>query len=173
MANRDFTKSDVQILIDQINEDNTSALTTALVSFGAVAIDGGGIRNSNITATAAGGSGYTGSVQFKYNRVDLASVPGSRSTTFQVGNSVNLSDLIDEVNVAYQLNLTAADFIDIPIPAFPGTQPHETQNINLAAKATSLIFRGTLVLTIDANDVPLSSVITTTTLNGLTYIQPA
>ncbi len=173
MANRDFTKSDIQILIDQINEDNTSALTTSLVNFGAVAIDGGGIRNSNITATAAGGSGYTGAVLFKYNRVDLATVPGARSTEFQVGDAVNLSDLIEEINVAYQLNLTAADFVDAAIPAFPGEEPHETQTIDLVAKATSLIFRGTLTLTVDANDVALSSVITTTTLNGLTYTQPA
>lgn len=173
MANRDFTKSAVQILIDQINEDNTSALTPALVTFGAVAVDGGGVRNSNISATAVGGSGYTGSVEFKYNRVDLASIPGSRSTEFQVGDATNLSDLIDEINVAYQLALTADDFVDAAIPAFPGEEPHETQTINLVAKATSLIFRGQLTLTIDANDVPLSNVITTTTLNGLTYIQPA
>lgn len=173
MANRDFTKSAVQILIDQINEDNTSTLTPALINFGAVAVDGGGLRNSNITATAVGGSGYTGSVQFKYDRVDLATIPGARPTAFLVGDAINLADLIDEINVAYQLGLTAADFVDVAIPAFPGTEPHETQTINLAAKATSLIYRGTLVLTLDANDVTLASVVPNTTLNGLTYHQPA
>jgi Zn-dependent alcohol dehydrogenase len=173
MANRDFTKSDVQILLDQINEDNTSALTIALVSFGAVATDNGGVRNSKISATALAGSGYSGSVDFLYNRVDLATIPGARSTVFQAGDATNLSDLIDEINVAYQLNLTAADFVDAPIPAFPGAEPHETQTIDLVAKAGSLIFVGTLTLTIDANDIPLSNVVTTTTLNGLTYTQPA
>lgn len=172
MANRDFTKSDVQILLDQINEDNTSSLTPALVTFGAVATDAG-VRNSKITVTSQAGSGYTGSVEVFYNRVDLATVPGARSTTFQVGDATNLSDLIDEINTAYQLNLTANDFVDVAIPAFPGEEPHETQTINLTAKATSLIFRGELVLTVNANDIPLSSVVTTTTLNGLTYTQPA
>ena len=173
MANRDFTKADVQILLDQINEDNVSSLTPALVSFGAVAIDGGGVRNTNITATAEVGSGYTGNVQFKYDRVDLATIPGARSTTFQQGNAVNIADLIDEINTAYQLNLTSADFTDAAIPAFPGVEPNETQEVDVVAKATSKIFLGTLTLTIAANDVPLSSVITTTTLNGLTYNQPA
>ncbi len=171
-TNRDFTKPDLQILLDQINEDNTSSLTTSLVTFGAVAVDGGGIRNSNITATSTIGSGYSGNVAFKYDRVDLATIPGARSTTFQAGDATHISDLIEEINTAYQLNLTVADFVDVVIPAFPGDAPHETQQITLTASATSLIYRGALVLTVDANDIPLSSVITTTTLNGLYYVQP-
>lgn len=172
-TNRDFTKADVQILLDQINADNSSSLTTSLVTFGAVAVDSGGVRNSNITVSANVGSGYTGNVQLKYDRVDLATIPGSRSTEFQVGAATHVSDLIAQVNAAYQLNMTAADFVDASIPAFPGVAPHEKQTINLVASATSLIFHGTLVLTIDANDMPLSNAITTTTLNGLTYTQPA
>lgn len=173
MANRDFTKAAQQILLDQINEDNGSSLTPALVTFGAVAVDNGGVRNSKINAAANQGSGYSGSVDFLYNRVDVATIPGARPTVFQVGDATHLSDLIDEINTAYQLALTVDDYIDVLIPAFPGTAPHETQTIDLVAKGTSLIYLGTLTLTIDANDIPLSSVITTTTLNGLTYTQPA
>jgi hypothetical protein len=172
MANRDFTKSDIQILIDQINEDNVSSLTPALIAFSPVSVSDGGVRNSVITATAQAGSGYSGSVDFLYNRVDLATVPGARSTQFQVGDAVSLADLIDEINVAYQLNLTDADFENVEIPAFPGAEPHETQVITLAAKASSLIFVGSMQLTIDANEIPLSAVVTTTTLNGLVYTQP-
>ena len=173
MANRDFTKTAIQILLDQINEDNTAALTPSLVTFGAVAVDNGGVRNSSISATAVGGSGYTGTVAFLYNRVDLATIPGARPTAFQQGDAVNVSDLIDEVNAAYQLALTIDDFVEAAIPAFPGEEANETQVVNLVAKATSLVYRGTLALTLSANDIPLSSVITTTTLNGLTYTQPA
>ncbi len=171
MANRDFTKAPEQILIDQINEDNTTTFTPALLEFGVPATDAGA-KNTKVVITAAVGSGYTGTRDIFYNRVDLATVPGARSTIFQVGNADQLSELVPEINTAYGINLTTDDFTEAAIPAFPGQMPHETQTIDLVAKATSLIWRGQVTLTLNANDIALSAAIPTNELNGLTYVQP-
>jgi hypothetical protein len=171
----DYTKSPEQILIDLINNDNTGAfpMTTALIGFGAPSVVDIGGRNTEVVATAKPGSGYTGSQTFHYNRVDMANIPGVRPTSFQKGDATNLSDLIAEINVAYGINLTVADFVDVALPTFDDAQPHETQNVVMAAAAGSLVWVGQLTLTIDANDIALSSVLTTTELNGLVYTPPA
>lgn len=168
----DFSLAPAQILVDQINDDNSSSFTTALFNFGVPAADGGA-KNTKIVLTAAGGSGYSGTRDIYYNRVDLATVPGNRGTTFQVGDAETLAELIPEINTLYGINLTAADYNDVAIPAFPGEAPHETQTINLVAKSGSIVWRGTLVLTLNANDIDLVEAIENNSLNGLTYTPPA
>lgn len=177
----DFTKSAQQIIIDLVNNDNTLALTPALVTFGAptAATVGGSItRDTDLTLTAVDGSGYTGSATIHYNRVDLSTVPGSRSTTFPKGDAVNIADLLDEINAAYGINMSNtadpahADFTDGPLPAFTGT-PNEEHTFQFTADANSLVWENSVQLTVHANDIALSDAITTPTLNGLTYVQPA
>lgn len=173
MANRNFNQPALQVLLDQINEDNSRSFTTALLTFNAAAADSSGAKNTKVTATAANGSGYTGTRDIFYNRVDLSTVPGSRGVTFQVGDAVNLSDLLPEINTLYGLAMTTADFTDAAIPAFPGVAPHETQTINMVATDAAVLWSGTLTLTIDANDMSLATAIPNNTLSGLTYVQPA
>lgn len=183
MANivTDFTKSAQQIIIDLVNNDNSLALTTAKVTFGAptAATVGGSVtRDTDLTLTAVAGSGYSGAATIHYNRVDLASVPGARSTVFPIGTAVNISDLIAEINAAYGINLSNTadtahkDYVDGPLPTFTGTA-NEQHQFQLAADADSLVWENSVQLTVQANDIPLSTAITNPTLNGLTYVQPA
>lgn len=170
----DFTKNPNQILLDQINNDNTSALTLAQISYGLPTAATGPTppADTTITVISADGSGFTGSVNINYNRVDLSTIPGTRSTTFTLGDAVNVSDLIPEINTAYQINLTASDYEDAVLPTFTGT-PDEMHDFQVAANADSVVYEGTVTLTVQGNDIPLSSVITTQTLTGLVYVQPA
>ncbi len=162
-----------KILVDLINADNGSALTTGVVTFGNPSvITGLGGRNTAVVVSAAGGSGYSGNVTVNYKRIDIATVPGSRSLQFQAGDAVNVSDLIDEINAAYGILLQAEDYVDAALPTFDGVTPHEVQYFDLVAAANSLIWTGTLTLTLNGNDVPLSNVVTVLDLNGLTYTAP-
>lgn len=167
----DFTKAPNQILLDQINHDNASSLTLTLIQFGLPTAATGTNPNPNTstTVTAKAGSGYSGSVVVGYNRVDLSTIPGARNTVYSLGNAVNISDLVPEVNTAYAINLTTDDYTDGPLPTFTGTA-NEEHAFQIAATADSLVYQGVMSLTVKANDIPLSSVITTTTLTGLTYV---
>lgn len=176
----DYTKSAQQIIIDLVNNDNTLALTPALVTFGAptAATVGGSItRDTDLTLTAVAGSGYSGSQTIHYNRVNLANVPGSRSTVFPKGNAVNISDLVPEINAAYGINMSNTadaqhpDFVDAALPTFTGT-PNEQHDFQFTADANSLVWENSVTLTVHANDIPLSSAIVNPTLNGLTYTAP-
>lgn len=165
----DFTKSASQILIDLINESNATSLTVADVTFSAPVVEASGTRNTGITITAVANSGYTGFRDLTYDRVDLAAVPGSRSNVFHLGSAATAWDLLPAINAAYGINLTSDDVENDPMPAFSGTDPQEAEPFTLRAKAGSLVYRGSVLLSIDGNDVDLATLITTTELNGLNY----
>ena len=172
LAVTDFTQLPPQILIQLINFDNGTSLTPDAVTFGLPAVSGG-VRNTKLTVTAAPGSFYTGSVDILYNRVDLATVPGVRSTVFTVATATKISDLIPQINAAYQLNLQPEDFIDGPLPAFTNNIPNEQKSFDLIAGPNSLIYVGRATLSISRGLIDLSTIITNLVLNGLTYVQPA
>ena len=169
----DFTKDPKQIVLDLINNDNTSSLTLDLLDFGLPTVTTGAspARDTTLTLTAKTGSGYTGSQTVLYNRVDLATIPGARSTVFQKGDATQISQLIPEINTAYSINLTAADYVDGALPTFTGA-PNEQHDFQVVASEDSYVYKNSVTLTVKADDIPLSSVITNTTLNGLTYVQP-
>lgn len=170
----DFTKAPDQVLLDQINHDNTSTLTLAQISYGIPTVATGTNPNpdTEITVSAQAGSGYSGNVIVGYNRVQLSTIPGARATVFPIGAAANISDIVPAVNTAYQINLTSADYTDGPLPVFTGT-PNEEHAFQIAATADSVVYEGVMSLTVQANDIPLSTVITTTSLTGLVYTQPA
>jgi hypothetical protein len=177
-----FTEASEQIVIDLINNDNSSALTEALITFGLPTTTTGTspARNTQVTITAVAGSGYTGSVTVQYNRVDLSTLPTintSAQTVFSLGDAVNISDLIDEINTAFGINLSNAntqnpDFVDGPLPTFTGGIANEEHPFNVVADENSLVWINQMTLTVQANDIALSTVVTNLVLNGLTYLAP-
>jgi hypothetical protein len=172
----DFTQSDQQILVAQINNDNSTSLTPALLTFGLPTANTGTnpARNTSLTITAATGSGYTGSVTLQYNRVDLSTLPTINTgavTVFSLGDAAKVSDLVPEINAAFAINLTASDFVDASLPTFTG-QPNEEHPFNVVANANSIVWINQVTFTVQANDIPLSTVVTNTTLNGLVYVAP-
>lgn len=164
----DYTKSSVQIVLDLINNDNGSALTAGTVNLSNPGAGGSG-KNSSVVVTPQVGSGYIDDQTVFYNRVDIATVPGARSKVFQVGDATHVSDLIAEINTAYNINLGAADYVDALLPTFDGVTPHDTKTFDVVAAANSLVWTGTLTLTLNGNDVSLRDVITVTVLSGLVY----
>jgi hypothetical protein len=171
----DLTKAPDQIVLDLINTDNSTSLTLGLLDFGLPTVTAGETpeKNTTLTVTAKAGSGYTGSQVVQYNRVNLSTIPGiaEKEATYQLGDALKVSDLIDEINAMYGIKLVPADYVDADLPTFEGL-PNEEHTVQLVAAADSLIYIGSLVLTLKSADIELSSVITVTALNGLTYVKP-
>lgn len=172
-----------EVLCALINRENVgtgSALTPELVTFGVPSQNpGSGARNTDITVTAVNGSGYTGDQTVNYNRLHLGNDIGAayvasgqdRNLEFPKGDAVKIADLIAEVNARLAINLGPEDYVDADLPAFEG-EPNETKQVQIVAKADSLCYNGSITITIKAQDIPLSTVIVNTNLNGLTYAPP-
>lgn len=171
MAVSDFTKLPAEIIVDLINYDNGTTLTTNSLSFG-LPSPITGERNTQVTATALAGSYYTGSVNLTYNRIDLLEVPGVRSKVFEIAYGATIADIIPDINLAYAINLTVDDFVDGLLPDFTDHIPNEEKTFELVANSKSLIFINSVVLSAVRRDVELSTIITKTMLSGLVYIQP-
>lgn len=167
----DFKLSPDQIVLDLINHDNASSLTLELIELGIpyVAAGSEALANTEMEVTAVEGSGYKGSVVVNYNRLeiqDFVPIMVGENLTLPVGDAVNFSDLIGEINVALDINLTEEDYIDGPIGDWVGT-PNETKEVTIAMNASSRLFIGGLTLTIKAEDIHLSEVIPELLLGGL------
>lgn len=167
----DFTKDSQSIIVDLINDKNPGlGLTPALLTFGVpAAYSGAESRNTKLTVEAAAGSGYSGDRDLFYNRLDLSVVVGSKSDVFSLGNAVNISDLIPEINTRYGINLTTDDYTDAALPTFTDEVPNENKPFTIVVKAGSLIWLNQLTLQLQRNDIPLSTAIADNVLDGLVW----
>jgi hypothetical protein len=165
----DFNQPAVQILLDQINYDNNSAITSEFVSFGTPSPNASGAaRNTSLTITSVPNSGFTGSVDWQYNRVDISVVPGIRSILIVVPNGATLiSQLLSNINLAYGIQLQASDIIDGPLPAFAGL-PNEKHAFTLQISATSLVYFNSVTLTAFQDGTLYSEVVTADGSNVVT-----
>lgn len=169
----DFTKSDVQILIDLVNAKTPNlALTPELVTFGLPTLNDANNRNTKVTITAVPGSGYTNFKALEYNRVDYAVIPGARSIEFPKGEALKIADMIAEINARYGLKISANDFVDGDLPEFAEGVPNQKLDFKLTASAESLIYRGTVTFKLINEDLDLAVIITDPVLDGLEYVQP-
>lgn len=163
-----LTQTPKQILVSLINQDNGTALSEEMLVFGTPATHSGA-KNTSIVATAAPDMGYTGSVTFNYNRLNIANIPGTRSKVFSQGTNVNISDLIPLINSRYQINLTANDFTQALLPTFTLQTPNQLLDFVLTIKSTSLIYYGSVTLQLRRADINLNTIITNTNLPDLTF----
>ncbi|MGF6603681.1 hypothetical protein P3T23_008435 [Paraburkholderia sp. GAS448] len=144
----DFTQPARDVLLAQINHDNATMITPDQIRVGYVGAlgptDPSG-RNTTAHVTAAQGANLEGAGYFNYDRIDIGTVPGARSTLFTVVARRKLSDLLPEINARFSLNLTRADIIDARLPAVASGQ---TRNVSLLMSARALLWTGSLVLTL-------------------------
>jgi hypothetical protein len=165
----DFNQPAVDILLDQLNYDNNAGITPQLVVFQNPSANATGAqRNTTVQITSVEGSGFTGSVDWQYNRVDISVVPGIRSTLISVPNGATLiSQLLPNINLAYGIQLTAEDIVDGPIPTFIGL-PNEKHNFTLVIAATALVYYNSVVLTAFIDGTAYSEVVTAAGDNVIT-----
>ncbi|WP_233875218.1 DUF7941 domain-family protein [Paraburkholderia adhaesiva] len=144
----DFSQPAEEVLLAQINHDNATLITPDQVRMGYVGalpqIDSDG-RNTTVYVSAAQGANLEGAGYFNYHRIDISTVPGTRSTLFTLVAQKKLSDLLPDINARFSLNLTRADIVDARLPSVAAGQ---TLNASLTMSARALLWTGTLALTL-------------------------
>lgn len=161
-----FAQGENKIILDLINDDNDLNLSEAQVTLAAPVINGGQV---DVTVNPIQGSGYSGSETVTYGRLDIqafASVYFPAEFLIQQGDAVNVSDLLDEINVALGTAILPANIVDAPIGEWTG-EPNEVKEVNLTIAAMSLVYKGSAAIKIDGGDIPISSVISQKVLTGL------
>lgn len=146
----DYTKTPREIMFDLLNEAGGGIpITDLLVDIGPPVVPSSPAtpRETEITITAVEGSGIAGQKTMKYNRVDLAVVPGVRSIQFDRGVATRILDLIPAINAAYDLNLQPEDYVDAVLPTGAVGQ---WLDFTLQAGSLSYCFVGSVVLKVSA-----------------------
>lgn len=159
-----FLQTNNKIVLDLINEQNSTALPEAAVTFGAPAEKVVGQIATDLVVTAAEGSGYRGDVTMTYNRVPLGFMNTNEPDLVIETEATTTQGLIEFLNTTFGILLTNEDIVDAPIPEL---EPDVNTGVEVAANAASLVWHGKVTLQLTATLTQLSSVLTTTTLDGL------
>lgn len=166
-----FQQTNTKILLDLINADNSTSLPESAVSLGAPTAateDPTGLITT-VTATAQAGSGYSGAQTFTYNRVDLGFMAVNEPDLVIESEETTIHALIPYLNTTFGIQLTTADIVD---GALPTPEPDVVKQFTITAAAGSLVWAKTVTLDITQPLVPLSSVLTVTSLDGLYAPEP-
>lgn len=161
-----FTQTDEQIILGLINNDNGTSFTPAQIIFGvaATANDAGNVLKTNLTITAATGSGYRGSQTFAYNRVPMTFMTDLDPALVLVTDELTTHDLLAYLNEHFGVNFTPADIV---LANLPDSEFDVETAFDLTATPESKIFHGTVSLKLTAPTVQLNTVLTVTDLDGL------
>lgn len=159
-----FNQANNKIVLDLINEQNAQSLPEGSISFGAPTEVVAGQIATTLVTTAQPGSGYRGSVELTYNRVPLSFMDTNEPDLVLETDATTTQGLIPALNAAFGILLTNDDITDAPIPEL---EPDVDTTVALTATATTLVWHGSVDLTLTKTLVELSSVLTTTTLDGL------
>ena len=167
----DFKKLPKQIIVDLINYDNDTNLVEELLTFGIPVVTTTPF-NTSLVVSSVPDSNYIGSVTLKYDRIDIATLLGSKSINIPVGSSTKVSELIPTINDRFGINLTPDDYVDRDLPTLALNDVNEIKSFNITISPNSLIFIKELNLYAVSSEILLSSVITRIVLDGLIYTEP-
>lgn len=166
-----FKQVNAKILLDLINASNTTALPETAITLAAptaAAEDPTGLITT-VVATAATGSGYSGTQEFTYNRVDLGFMAVNEPDLVIETEETTIHALIPQLNATFGIQLTETDIVDGPVPEL---EPDVITQVVITATPGSLVWAKTVSLDLTKPLVPLSTVLTVTALDGLYPPEP-
>lgn len=142
-----YSKTDIQLLCDQINRDNPALetpLTPDAVMLLGVPQAGANGRNTSIKLNGVSGAGFVGKRFFNYDRLNLNTLYAGAAAGLVVSfpNSVAfVADALPSINAAFGLELTAEGIVGADTLLPQGKTP---TSISITVTATNLAFIGTL-----------------------------
>jgi len=178
-----LNKSSDLLVLDLINEKNTDAhLELSKVTLGEpVANDGddSADRNSKITLKARKNSGFVGTQDVTYDRLDGLALFRNVTAYLDVKEPTSTTDLLAALNSQYGLGIAVEDITPSAIPAgtnVPPTNPDDPDpapvDHDIVFKDNCFAFLGKIAVKIGAKPQVgerLSLVVTNTQLDGLQY----
>lgn len=156
-----FNQSSAAMLIQLINEDNGTSITQADVNIGLPSDYAGTAgRNTQVTISAKAGRPYSGSFTFHYKRLQLGTAWNS-GIVFTTGTAyVDTHSILPLINSQFGLQLDTSDITNTTFTGGTAT---------LTAASTSLIWKGSVSITLNAPTVALSTIFSVVDLNGFEY----
>lgn len=181
MANANIsilTKKSLDLVIDLINAANSTKLDDTKIKITAptTLTDDPNGHNTGAHVAAVKGSGYIGSVDITYNRLDIGLLFEKIAVNLDLGEDgsgnpikpATTKDLLPALNARYGLGLDVSDITDAPVTT-TGNAPWQA---TITIATGSLAYVGELDLTVGPDPEVgerLNTVILTTNLNGLMY----
>jgi len=171
------SKSAVKNMIDLINFDNSTALTSAEITLGAPSefIDGEGLndRNSQVTVSAVPASGYSDSVDIRYYRLDLDQLRGVRVLEHTKTEATTVQSIIDAISTTVDLIETELELLDENGVVLNALVPLDgPKAYSIRAVAASLCYIGEMEVTVNpivVPEVPVGDEVQTTDMSGFDY----
>lgn len=160
----DLTKSPEEILMDEINfKNNTNLLYSKFVfSTPTPATLAGENVNTMVTLVPVAATGYYGSKDIYYKRIDLAQALAAPTGMINPANFTMLSDLIPQINTTFGIVLKSSDYVDVPLPVYSSLDSVVTPTVLITAPASSLLFTGSY-------NLPLGPVLPAAPADGESY----
>lgn len=181
----DLTKSAAAVLLQQINADLGTTWTLNQIVFGPVMQNAdvdANLYEAAVTVSGVQGVGPSGTITYKYNRIDLGTIFGSGNNSYSVDGGITYAQLLANINAAVHLNLQLSVLPDnetnqlyvqgdITPPAtmpFPVTGKTSV-NFLLTADPNSLIYRNSALLTATTAMTSLAAAFAGKSSTGLVY----
>jgi hypothetical protein len=149
MSQIDYSQPAKQILIDLINQKNGTALLAQDMEFNDPQVSVNNVLKTNtvIKLLPADGSGYFGSRDIHYNRMDIGEILESKPLETQPITQTLLSEFLPVINEAYGTFLKTEDIYDVTIPPYDPLHPNAVREIMLVIRPTSYFYIGEFNLT--------------------------
>lgn len=128
-------------------------------------------RNTIIEVRSTPTSRYQGNAPVNYRRVDLDTIAATDDDLI-ITTELTTIDLLPAINERYELNLTAADIVDAPLPDTQ-SDPGTAVIVTITALSGSYYVIGSGELSIVSLKSNLDDAITDPDLDGLDYTPPA
>ncbi len=152
-----------------INTENATQLTEEHISLSdpVTLIQDPSEKDTAVVLVSKPNGGYKGSVEVKYNRLDLNgfTMYGEPSITIPVGGDID--DVITNFNSLYNANIELDDLaLNVTVPE---DIDYVGKTLNFRANSLSFAFKGNIQLDVKWESIDLSSIIVDGELRGLKF----
>ncbi len=168
----DLSKNSDEQVLALINADNAINLNFTHISFAVPSSlqDDPENKNTQLTVSSVVNSGYKGSVDIKYNRLNLNGFLSYGEPIVVIPIDGDINDILDGFNELYGSNL---DFTDIPFGMTLPAIDYEGKEVVLNALTGSYAFIGSITIFVKWPTEDLSTIIPNYHLIGLEFPPPS
>ncbi len=109
----------------------------------------GALYNTKVVISPKTTSQFYNNFTVYYNRMNITEILNNPEVSIKRVNETHLSDLIEQINLKYNINATALDYYDSVISAPDPADPEAEVDVMFSAKPESYLFTGAYQLTLN------------------------